>query len=63
MDDKITKLQEHLREHPHDYTAVIALYKYKSDHINYVIRQKRIEKQKKIAFWKERLRSEEHTQQ
>lgn len=42
-------LSEHLKEHPHDYQAVIAYYKRRSKMIEKEIRERQIAKLKRIA--------------
>lgn len=49
MKNKILKIKEHLEEHPHDYQAVVSLYKATSNEIEWEIEQKKHEKRKKIA--------------
>lgn len=44
----ILKLENHIKNHPKDYQSVIALYKARSDLIEKELKEKRIEKLKKI---------------
>lgn len=46
---KVERLEEHLKEHPTDYQAVIALLKRRSDLIEHVAWLRMIERKKKIA--------------
>lgn len=46
---KVVRLEEHLKEHPTDYQAVIALLKRRSDLIEHVAWLRMIERKKKIA--------------
>lgn len=47
--EKVKKLEEHLKEHPTDYQAVIAHLKARSDAIDYAQKRKLIERHKRIA--------------
>lgn len=47
--EKVKKIEEHLKEHPTDYQAVIAHLKARSDAIDYAQKQKLIERHKRLA--------------
>lgn len=47
--EKVERLEEHLKEHPTDYQAVVALLKRRSDLIEHRAWLKMIERRKKVA--------------
>ena len=51
-ESKLRKLDEHLREHPKDYQAVIARIKLNSDAIDHKRKQKVNERLKKVAYYR-----------
>lgn len=47
--ERVERLEEHLKEHPTDYQAVVAHLKARSDLIEHVAHQRMIERKKKVA--------------
>lgn len=47
--EKVERLESHLKEHPTDYQAVVALLKRRSDLIEHRAWLKMIERRKKVA--------------
>lgn len=47
--EKVERLEEHLREHPTDYQAVVALLKRRSDLIEHRAWLQMIERRKRVA--------------
>lgn len=47
--DKVERLEEHLKEHPTDYQAVVALLKRRSDLIEHRMWLRMIERKKAVA--------------
>ena len=47
--EKVERLEEHLKEHPTDYQAVVALLKRRSDLIEHRVWLRMIERKKKVA--------------
>lgn len=57
--NKVVRLESHLKEHPTDYQAVVALLKRKSDVIEHRIWLKTIERKKRLAEVKRRRKERE----
>lgn len=57
--ERLHKLDEHLREHPTDYQAVIARIKLNSDAIEHERKKKIDERLKKIAYYRRLLDEEQ----
>jgi len=49
IEEKVERLESHLREHPSDYQAVIAHLKARSDMYEHVAHQRTIERLKRVA--------------
>ena len=47
--ERIERLNEHIREHPKDYQAVIAMLKTKSDAYEHTMHLRRIERLQRVA--------------
>ena len=56
--NKLTKLEEHVKNHPADYQALIGLYKAKSKAYENQYKQRRIERLRLIADCKRKLHEE-----
>lgn len=59
-EERIDRLKEHIAEHPTDYQAVIGLLKARSDAIDHMIYESRIDKARKVAKYR-REYNEEHS--
>jgi len=57
--EKITALEDHVKEHPKDYQAVIALMIARSDQYEYERKQKMIERKKNVAKYRRMLNERE----
>ena len=55
MEERLQKLENHVREHPTDYQSVIALYKLRSDNYSRQMKQRQIAKLRKIAKYRRKL--------
>ena len=49
IEENIARVEDHLQRHPADYQSVISLLKLKSRAVEKKIKDRRIEKQKRIA--------------
>ena len=63
MEERLQKLENHVREHPTDYQSVIALYKLRSDNYSRQMKQRQIAKLRKIAKYRRELNGGESEQQ
>lgn len=52
---KVNTLEEHVKMHPSDYQAVVALLKARSDLIEHGRYMKMIERKKKVAYYRRML--------
>lgn len=59
MNEKITKVEQHLAEHPADYQSLISLMKLRSKEIENIYRLKKIERLKLIAECRKKLKANE----
>lgn len=57
--EKLERMDEHLKRHPHDYQTVIAKMKLASDIYDHQLKRKRDERLKRLAEIKRRLREED----
>lgn len=57
--EKLKRMDEHLKRHPHDYQTVIAKMKLASDIYDHQLKRKRDERLKRLAEIKKELREED----
>ena len=60
-DEKISRLNKHLEEHPHDYMGVISRLKNQSNSIDYEKRQREIKKKREVAKYRKEYKDEKHS--
>lgn len=56
---KLSRMDEHLAQHPHDYQTVIARLKLASEAYDYEVKKKRDMRLKRLAEIKKKLREED----
>ena len=62
-EDKVERLEVHLKEHPTDYQAVIAHLKARSDMYEHRAHQRMIERMKRVAEIKRQRKEQKHGNQ
>lgn len=60
MDDRLRRLETHVRNHPTDYQSVISLLKLRSKAIEKQRKQKQIKHLRKVAAYRKMLKEEGH---
>lgn len=56
MEDRLRRLEIHVRNHPTDYQSVIALLKLRSKNIERIRKQQQIQRLRKIAAYRHTLK-------
>ena len=56
---KLNRMDEHLREHPHDYQTVISRLKVASDAYDYQMKKRKVQKIQRILEVRKRLEEED----
>lgn len=56
MEDRLRRLETHVRNHPTDYQSVISLLKLRSAFIEKQQKQKQIERLRKVASYRKMLK-------
>lgn len=62
-EEKVVRLEEHLKDHPTDYQAVVAHLKAKSDMIEHRMYLKAIERKRRVAEIRRRRRERQHAEE
>lgn len=58
MEDRLKRLEIHVKNHPTDYQSVIALLKLRSKNIERIRKQQQIQRLRKIAAYRRLLNGE-----
>ena len=63
IEERVERLESHLREHPSDYQAVIALLKARSDMIEHRVWLRMVERKRRVAEIRKRRKERESNEE